>query len=469
METLQLISTFALFAFLFHAVITGFKISFFWGVGNLFLNLVLMPFYYYKYRDRYFKWSISFLLVYSVFWGATIFDAYQAIGISIIIIGVVIFIATLSPVLTYNLKSKLNSGKFDIADNSLDLRTLKGLKKSHKSHLNQLKGKSHLKYLSSFLNQKDFRDDLFNYVNKYLIFDTDGGALVKDLSDERFKYFQKMVMEKYGISSRGLTLITLWVSEEFSYEEYLNKINVSKNSEPFKIFSEIIHYDIERGIQTPDAWLQRVLEDMGVEKKYVVNRRRKYAQAKEKIKLQYFQESLDEDTVVLNSFDSEIRDKRRRENEIKKANEIKEKIGNLIEDDLDLSPENYLIVPEDYSRDSRIDRFYKNNFSKILSRAFDGHCCKCGEGMVQLAFDHFWHPKSRGGNFLMRHIDGYYINNCIPLCGSCNSSKGKKEIHEFFEKDNIKQIVQKSQSINPEINSKIIEFNDPHFEERNIH
>ena len=52
--------------------------------------------------------------------------------------------------------------------------------------------------------------------------------------------------------------------------------------------------------------------------------------------------------------------------------------------------------------------------------------------MGALQFDHFWFPKSAGGNFLMRSLDGIYVNNCIPLCGSCNASKGKRDFRDFF-------------------------------------
>lgn len=112
---------------------------------------------------------------------------------------------------------------------------------------------------------------------------------------------------------------------------------------------------------------------------------------------------------------------------------------------------NYFIVGSDYSRESRIDRFYKQHIRYTLSKAFNGHCCKCNEGMGQLEFDHFWLPKSQGGNFAMRHKNGLYINNCIPLCKSCNLSKSAKNYLDFFSQDEVVRLL----SINKQVESKL--------------
>jgi hypothetical protein len=83
--------------------------------------------------------------------------------------------------------------------------------------------------------------------------------------------------------------------------------------------------------------------------------------------------------------------------------------------------------------------------------------------MQQLEFDHFWLPKSQGGNFAMRSTAGYYVNNCIPLCRSCNASKGAKSFLEFFPHEEVEGVIEKSQSMNGYINSHMVEFRDSEF------
>ena len=428
-----------------------------------------MPVFYYVNKSEVRDWATYFLFTYFIFWGAVIYPVNKVLSIILIVTGSLLFLILKKPEIFDFIKNSVHNNKIEINDDKFDLRTYRDLKKNHKKYLSQLPGKENIKYLKNFLDRPDFREDLFTYVRKYLLFDTTGKALIQNLDDERFIYFKKMMMKKYGISSRGLSLLTLFISEELSYKNFVDKLSLKEKSSLSEIFNKIVYFEIESNVQIPDPWLQRILEDNEVEKKIIKYRRTYYNNAKEKIKIKYFEESLhNEDDIVSGRIDDDIRAKKRKEEEIRKANEIKDKIGELVKNDLDLSPENYIIVPEDYSRDSRIDNYYKRNFSKLLSRAFDGHCCKCGEGMVQLAFDHFWFPKSRGGNFLMRHVDGYYINNCVPLCGSCNSSKGNKEIHEFFDYSEIKEVTKRSQSINSEINASIVDFEDPQFKERII-
>jgi hypothetical protein len=130
---------------------------------------------------------------------------------------------------------------------------------------------------------------------------------------------------------------------------------------------------------------------------------------------------------------------------------------------MSLALTDYIIVGPDYSRDSRLDNQYKARFSYALSKAFNGHCCRCGEGMGQLEFDHCWWPKSKGGNFVMRHRSGVYVNNCIPLCRSCNSSKSNKDFREFFSEEEISRIMEISQSLNAYINEQMADYNDTEF------
>jgi hypothetical protein len=86
--------------------------------------------------------------------------------------------------------------------------------------------------------------------------------------------------------------------------------------------------------------------------------------------------------------------------------------------------------------------------------------------MGQLEYDHFGLPKSRGGNFLMRSKAGLYVNNCIPLCRTCNSSKGNRDFRAFFTVEEIEEILKRSLSINKYVNQYMVDFYDPDFPNR---
>ena len=61
----------------------------------------------------------------------------------------------------------------------------------------------------------------------------------------------------------------------------------------------------------------------------------------------------------------------------------------------------------------------------------------------------------------MRGVSGIYVNNCIPLCRSCNASKGKRDFREFFSDDELIEVIERSQSINAEVNQHMAHFDDP--------
>ena len=59
---------------------------------------------------------------------------------------------------------------------------------------------------------------------------------------------------------------------------------------------------------------------------------------------------------------------------------------------------------------------------EILRKAFNGKCAYCGEDKP-LTQDHFF-PVSKGGE--------YTHNNIIPVCGTCNSSKGASSFFVWY-------------------------------------
>lgn len=283
--------------------------------------------------------------------------------------------------------------------------------------------------------------------------------------DERCQLFLEMMRRKYDLEDRTTLALLLYVHDEINYSQYADRFRDYRPSEIESqdldlIMREMVLNDIYNDIYTESSpnyrYIRRFLTDLGYPTKEQGNLERRYESTKQELKLQHFEQSLaDETDRPYVGIEKQIKTE-------KQLAAINARISEFI----DTSPQAYHIVGQDYSRESRLDNFYRRNFSYVLSRAFDGHCCKCGEGMGQLEFDHFWLPKSSGGNFLMRSKTGVYVNNCIPLCRSCNSSKGNKDFREFFEEEELVEVFERSQSINEYINEHMTDFEDPHFPDR---
>lgn len=249
-------------------------------------------------------------------------------------------------------------------------------------------------------------------------------SLIEKLNwqDERICLFLDLMRSRYGLTDRMTMALLVYVHGEVNYKEYAASFGKLDPSDFGRVMREIALRDIYFGRHPNFRYIYRLLSDLGVPKKKLRYVEPGYAAARKSIELSQFGKSLYKGKLApYVDIESEIR------NNLQFAT-INAKISSF----LDTSPENYYIVAGDYRRDSRIDSFYRQNFSQVLSRTFDVHCCKCGEGMGQLEYDHFGLPKSRGGNFLMRSKAGLYVNNCIPLCRTCNSSKGNRDFRAFF-------------------------------------
>lgn len=123
---------------------------------------------------------------------------------------------------------------------------------------------------------------------------------------------------------------------------------------------------------------------------------------------------------------------------------------------LELSPsllrKDYIIKNEDYKRGNPKENTYRKVFCLPLLSLFDNRCARCGDNHNGFELDHFMFPKNEGGNFIMESISGYMLNNCIPLCISCNRSKGEKGIFEFFNMDTLEVITKKNKIMTEFIN-----------------
>lgn len=87
-------------------------------------------------------------------------------------------------------------------------------------------------------------------------------------------------------------------------------------------------------------------------------------------------------------------------------------------------PNNYVIERRDYSRSNSDERLYKIKWWPTLMRLYDCRCALCGADRDGIELDHFWIPKSHGGNLLLRHyLTNQTVNNGVPLCTTCNRHK----------------------------------------------
>jgi hypothetical protein len=88
------------------------------------------------------------------------------------------------------------------------------------------------------------------------------------------------------------------------------------------------------------------------------------------------------------------------------------------------SPSDYSIERRDYSRSNSDERLYKIKWWPTLMRLYDCRCALCDEDRDGMELDHFWIPKSHGGNLVLRHqLTNQLVNNAAPLCTTCNRHK----------------------------------------------
>jgi hypothetical protein len=122
--------------------------------------------------------------------------------------------------------------------------------------------------------------------------------------------------------------------------------------------------------------------------------------------------------------------------------------GYEIEDD----PAQFMIRPQDRERGGTREKRYRKKYKLILLEEFGNRCCRCGARKQGLDLDHFFMPKKKGGTFAMWHKDGFWVNNAIPLCQTCNRSKGKKSHTTYFDQEKLMQIMDVNQRMTRRLN-----------------
>jgi len=108
-------------------------------------------------------------------------------------------------------------------------------------------------------------------------------------------------------------------------------------------------------------------------------------------------------------------------------------------------PEGYRILGADSVRDNAVDPWIKRRYRAVIFDVFGNRCVACGI-QTDLHLDHFWRPKVRGGNFAMRHDSGP-VANVIPLCKSCNASKGDADAREYFEQGKLEALADQTRQL----------------------
>jgi 5-methylcytosine-specific restriction endonuclease McrA len=104
----------------------------------------------------------------------------------------------------------------------------------------------------------------------------------------------------------------------------------------------------------------------------------------------------------------------------------------------------YIIERDDYRRGNPKESYYRKAFCLHLLEAFGNSCAKCGSKENGMDIDHFIFSKNEGGSFMMRHHEGYLINNAIPLCQTCNRSKSDNDYKSFFSESELLAILEKN-------------------------
>ena len=449
-----------LFLVYFMSILSGFRLNFTWGISMAFFPPIAQIIFVIKHSWRARKWSKPFLYgSVAIFIGAVIVDN-TVIGVLLILMAVgAIFYKVLSnskqiPGLGWLSKTgvksiKANGIQFD-PDRYFEFVN------HREEFLTKWSGVARVRVAYKAFSKPGMIQDLKKFIQKHFFEMIRSYSGKVNWKDERIQLFLEVMRKKYNLRDRTIIALLLYVFDEMNFKNYASNFQGISSADFSVIMKEIVLHDIYSESEPNFYYIQRVLGDLMGSQVSMGRVKSSYKRERKELKVSHFEKSLEkDDDAPYIGVEKQIK------SEIQLA-AINSKIQSL----LDISPENYHIVGRDYSRDSRIDNYYRKNFSYTLSRAFDGHCCKCGEGMGQLEFDHFWLPKSSGGNFLMRSKSGLYVNNCIPLCRSCNSSKGYKDFREFFTEEEIEDVIRRSKSIEKQINQQMVDFDDPDFPNR---
>lgn len=112
----------------------------------------------------------------------------------------------------------------------------------------------------------------------------------------------------------------------------------------------------------------------------------------------------------------------------------------------------YIVKRSDYKRGNPLEHEYRKIYLLKLLRVFNCKCANCGKDDDWFDLDHFFLSKNDGGNFIVLHKDGFFVNNAIPLCPHCNRSKGDRLFDEFFTAERLVEIAKLNRKMTDLIN-----------------
>jgi len=455
------IGSFPLVIGYFMSVYSGFRRRLLWGLIMLFLPPIAQIVFILRHQLEAKSWNKLFIYGLLSVMAGSIIVSYPNSGFLIVPIGIGVVIYKLrfrsKPLPGFGWLSEFGVNRITSEGIEFDPNRYFELTKQGVQLFSNWRGTTRVGIAQKAFSNPSVVHDFKQFNSKHFSGMVTSANGKPNWADERIQLFLDVIRQKYNLNDRTIIALLVYVNEEVCYQSYANNFQGMDPSDYTRVMREIVLYDIYSEQSPNFRHARRLIDELGIPQKQAKQVEAHYAAIKKELKVSHFAKSLDQaDDTPYMGVERQIK------SEIQLA-AISARIGAL----LDILPVNYHVVGRDYSRDSRIDNFYRQNFSYVLSRAFNGHCCKCGEGMGQLEFDHFWLPKSSGGNFLMRSKNsGLYVNNCIPLCRSCNSSKGYRDFREFFIEEEIEDIVKRSQSIEVYINQHMVDFVDPDFPNR---
>lgn len=114
------------------------------------------------------------------------------------------------------------------------------------------------------------------------------------------------------------------------------------------------------------------------------------------------------------------------------------KLSGALKDGLSFNSKDYCITESSYKRSNRIERRFRRRYFFDLLEEFDHQCFNC-KRTIKVECDHFFIPKSKGGNLMVKHREGYWVCNTILLCRACNSRKEDKAPELFFSPEQISE------------------------------
>lgn len=111
---------------------------------------------------------------------------------------------------------------------------------------------------------------------------------------------------------------------------------------------------------------------------------------------------------------------------------------------LSLKKKDYLLDERGGERGNPIERRFKRRHFFDLLEVFENVCAYCGKEGVKLTLDHFFIPKSQGGNLMVKNKRGYWVSNALPLCRKCNQRKRDLPAEQFFQPEELKVLREKT-------------------------